>query len=174
MHSMHAENSTDSIWVDSPVGQLKVMASANGVVSIRPMENHGLQAVEASPVNTPLAVQGVINAHLSQAGEELEAYFRGELTHFNVALDLSGTDFQQQVWRALQQIRYGEICSYQKIAEGISRPRAVRAVGAANGANPVAIIVPCHRVIGKNGKLTGYAYGLEMKQYLLSLEQKND
>nr|WP_305881892.1 methylated-DNA--[protein]-cysteine S-methyltransferase [Endozoicomonas sp. SCSIO W0465] len=118
-------------------------------------------------------VRKAIDSHLKQSKKELEAYFRGELTRFTVALDLRGTDFQQQVWRALQQIGYGQRCSYQDIASSIHRPKAVRAVGAANGANPVAIIVPCHRVIGKNGKLTGYAHGVEMKQYLLDLEQGN-
>ncbi len=81
-----------------------------------------------------------------------------------------GTEFQAQVWQALTELSYGHTCSYGDIAEKIKRPKAVRAVGAANGANPIAIIVPCHRVIGKNGKLTGYAYGLNMKQQLLSLE----
>lgn len=173
MHVMLDGNPVGYQWLDSPVGRLSVMASADGIVSVKPANNHGLQA-EANPAdNTPIVVQQTINNHLAQATDQLEAYFRGELTRFTVVLDLHGTDFQQQVWRALQQIGYGRSCSYQDIASSISRPKAVRAVGAANGANPVAIIVPCHRVIGKNGKLTGYAYGVAMKQYLLDLEQGN-
>ena len=173
MYSMHKENLVGCQWVESPVGCLNVMASVDGIVSIKRTNRHSLQA-EANPAeNTPIAVQQAINSHLAQARYELEAYFRGELTRFTVALDLRGTGFQQQVWSALQQIGYGKCCSYQDIASSISRPKAVRAVGAANGANPVAIIVPCHRVIGKNGKLTGYAYGVEMKKYLLGLEQGN-
>ncbi len=174
MNSGHHKNLVDCIWVSSPVGRLNITASADGVVSVRPMKNNGLQVVATSASDTPIAVQQDINAHLTQAREELQGYFRGELTRFKVALDLRGTDFQQQVWGALQRIEYGESCSYQDIAEGISRPKAVRAVGAANGANPVAIIVPCHRVIGKNGKLTGYAYGVEVKQYLLDLEKRHE
>ncbi|WP_306800360.1 methylated-DNA--[protein]-cysteine S-methyltransferase [Endozoicomonas sp. YOMI1] len=173
MYAMHKENLVGCQWVESPVGRLSVMASAGGVVSVKRTNTDSLQA-EANPAeNTSIAVQQAINSHLAQARDELEAYFRRELTRFTVALALRGTDFQHQVWSALQQIGYGKCCSYQDIASSISRPKAVRAVGAANGANPVAIIVPCHRVIGKNGKLTGYAYGVEMKKYLLDLEQGN-
>ncbi|KEI72483.1 methylated-DNA--[protein]-cysteine S-methyltransferase [Endozoicomonas elysicola] len=158
----------------SPVGELELSASVDGIVSVLLVKKNKAES-ELLDVTEDIGTlaQESIRKHLDQAQKELDEYFRGELTHFNVALDLSGTDFQQQVWRALQRIEYGESCSYQDIAEGISRPKAVRAVGAANGANPVAIIVPCHRVIGKNGKLTGYAYGVEMKQYLLDLEQGN-
>ena len=177
MYVMHKEKLAGCQWVESPVGWLNVMASVDGVVCVKRINNHDLQA-EAYPAdNAPIVVQRAIkraiNSHLAQVKDELDAYFRGELTRFTVALDLHGTEFQQQVWRALQQIGYGRSCSYQDIACDISRPKAVRAVGAANGANPVAIIVPCHRVIGKNGKLTGYAYGVEMKQFLLDLEQRN-
>ncbi len=173
MDAIYNENLMGCICLGSPVGYLQVTASVNGVVSIVRTKSHSLEA-EANPaIRTPLAAKQSIGNHLEQAKNELEAYFRGELTRFTVALDLRGTDFQQQVWQELQQIGYGKSCSYQDIASSISRPKAVRAVGAANGANPVAIIVPCHRVIGKNGKLTGYAYGVEMKQYLLDLEQGN-
>ncbi|WP_390960950.1 methylated-DNA--[protein]-cysteine S-methyltransferase [Photobacterium sanguinicancri] len=101
---------------------------------------------------------------------QLDAYFSGSLTRFTVPLAPQGTEFQKQVWTALRSVPYGETCSYKAIAEAISNPKAVRAVGAANGKNPIAIIVPCHRVIGADGKLTGYAGGVEMKAFLLKLE----
>jgi len=101
---------------------------------------------------------------------QLAAYFRGETVVFAVDLDLEGTAFQKSVWRALLEIEYGETTSYAEIARRIGRPKAVRAVGLANGRNPVSIIVPCHRVIGSNGSLTGYGGGIERKQFLLDLE----
>ena len=104
---------------------------------------------------------------------QLREYFAGERWRFDLPLDLTGTPFQTRVWRALEQIPYGETRSYRDIAEGIGAPAAVRAVGAANGANPIAIIVPCHRVVGAGGKLTGYGGGLPLKQSLLALEAKN-
>lgn len=105
---------------------------------------------------------------------QLEAYFAGTLTDFDLPLSLQGmgTPFQQQVWQALITIPYGETWSYQQLATKINNPKAVRAVGAANGKNPISIIVPCHRVIGKNGTLTGYAGGVDMKQKLLDIESK--
>lgn len=102
--------------------------------------------------------------------EQLLAYFNSKLTKFSVPLDIPGTEFQQRVWQQLLKIPYGETCSYQQQAEGINHPKAVRAVAKTNGENRIAIIVPCHRVIGKNGKLTGYAGGLWRKQRLLELE----
>ncbi|MBR9727439.1 methylated-DNA--[protein]-cysteine S-methyltransferase [Shewanella intestini] len=110
------------------------------------------------------------NGYLHAGIEQLINYFNGTLKSFNLTLSPKGTVFQQQVWQALTEIPYGSSCSYSDIANKIQRPKAVRAVGAANGANPIAIVVPCHRVIGKSGKLTGYAHGLAMKQYLLNLE----
>jgi methylated-DNA-[protein]-cysteine S-methyltransferase len=101
---------------------------------------------------------------------QLEAYFAGELTAFDVDLELTGTDFQRRVWAALQTIPYGETRSYGQIAEQIGSPAASRAVGLANGRNPISIIVPCHRVIGSSGSLTGYGGGIERKRALLELE----
>ncbi|ATH92558.1 cysteine methyltransferase [Bacillus glycinifermentans] len=103
--------------------------------------------------------------------DQLAAYVNGGRKVFGFPVDLCGTPFQLSVWRALQDIPYGETCSYSDIAERIEKPEAVRAVGAAIGANPLLIAVPCHRVIGKNGKLTGYRGGLEMKKRLLALEK---
>ncbi len=103
---------------------------------------------------------------------QLEAYFSGELTDFDVALRPTGTSFQCRVWNALREIPYGETRSYGEIAQRIGQPTAARAVGMANGRNPIAIIVPCHRVIGANGDLTGYAGGLSAKRALLQLEAR--
>lgn len=102
--------------------------------------------------------------------EELDAYLRGDLSEFSVPVDLQGTPFQLGVWNALREIPYGEVRSYQAVAEAIGRPSAVRAVGAANGANPVPVIVPCHRVIGSNGRLVGFGAGVEWKLRLLGTE----
>ncbi|KEO85069.1 methylated-DNA--[protein]-cysteine S-methyltransferase [Tumebacillus flagellatus] len=109
-------------------------------------------------------------AALADAVRELEEYYRGERRVFASALDLRGTEFQRLVWQAVAQIPAGETRSYREIAERVGRPRAVRAVGAANGANPVPILVPCHRVIGSSGSLTGYRGGLAMKRELLDME----
>lgn len=105
-----------------------------------------------------------------EAAEQLSAYFAGELREFQLPLDPQGTPFQQRVWAAVAAIPYGSTMSYRAIAKQIGAPRAVRAVGAANGANPLAIIIPCHRVIGSDGTLTGYGGGLPMKRALLAFE----
>lgn len=110
------------------------------------------------------------NPLLIEVVRQLRAYFEGSLREFQLPLDFEGTDFQKLVWHQLTTIPYGETRSYSQIAGAIGRPRAVRAVGAANGANPVAIVVPCHRVIGTSGKLVGYGGGLPLKQRLLQLE----
>ena len=110
------------------------------------------------------------NEITDEACRQLKAYFEGELREFDLPLAPKGTVFQNQVWRALQQVKYGETASYLDIAKAIGNPKAVRAVGMANGRNPIAIVVPCHRIIGSNKSLTGYAGGLPRKQYLLNLE----
>jgi methylated-DNA-[protein]-cysteine S-methyltransferase len=108
---------------------------------------------------------------------QLDAYFDGSLKQFNLALDIdfkvSGTPFQQRVWQELLNIPYGETISYGELANRIGNPKAFRAVGLANGKNPISIIIPCHRVIGKDGSLTGFGGGIDVKKQLLSLEQKN-
>jgi methylated-DNA-[protein]-cysteine S-methyltransferase len=109
---------------------------------------------------------------LASAADQIKAYLQGESERFNVPLDLHGTPFQLAVWNALLQIPYGHTQSYADIALRVGKPSAVRAVGAAIGANPLLIVVPCHRAIGKNGALTGYRGGLEMKKRLLQLEQQ--
>jgi methylated-DNA-[protein]-cysteine S-methyltransferase len=107
---------------------------------------------------------------LAQLAQELDRYWTDPLTPFGVPLDLQGTEFQRAVWQALRRIPAGRTCSYADIATAIGRPSAVRAVGLANGANPVAVVVPCHRVIGRDGSLTGYAGGLARKSVLLRHE----
>jgi methylated-DNA-[protein]-cysteine S-methyltransferase len=108
---------------------------------------------------------------LLEAVAQLRAYFAGALREFALPLEMAGTEFQVSVWNLLREIPYGETRSYRDIAAAMGRPQAVRAVGAANGANPLAIVVPCHRVIGSNGNLTGYGGGLALKKKLLQLER---
>lgn len=131
----------------------------------------GLQRVQFLPFGPPQGERNDANKWMNQAANELRSYFAGVLRVFSVPLDMQGTDFQLSVWRQLVKIPYGETRSYAQVAEAIGRPKAVRAVGAANGSNPVAIVVPCHRVIGSSGKLTGYGGGLPLKQRLLELER---
>lgn len=110
---------------------------------------------------------------LKKANEELQEYFSGKRKNFDLPLKAEGTDFQRKVWKALQEIPYGETCSYKDIAENIGNIKASRAVGMANNKNPIFIFIPCHRVIGSNGKLVGYAAGLDVKERLLDMEKRN-
>jgi len=130
----------------------------------------GLRALQFHPFGEPEGERNDANTWMNQAANELHAYFAGNLRVFSVPLDMQGTEFQLSVWNHLLKIPYGETRSYAQVAEAVGRPKAVRAVGAANGSNPVAIIVPCHRVIGSSGKLTGYGGGLPLKKRLLELE----
>lgn len=151
--------------VASPFGLLELVASARGLVAVLwPQERDG--RVRLTSVNG----EGSVNPHLRAAAEQLDAFFAGRLRLFDVPLDPRGTDFQKLVWAALAEIPYGETRTYRDIAVAIGRPAACRAVGAANGRNPLSIIVPCHRVIGAGGQLTGFAGGLEIKRELLALE----
>jgi methylated-DNA-[protein]-cysteine S-methyltransferase len=110
---------------------------------------------------------------LKVAAKQLQNYFEGKRRSFTLPLELKGTEFMLSVWKELQNIPYGETCSYKDIAERIGNPKACRAVGLANNKNPIPIFIPCHRVIGANGKLVGFAGGLEMKEQLLDLEKRN-
>ena len=114
------------------------------------------------------------NSHLKQLQQEISEYFEGKRKIFTIALDVSGTEFQKSVWDILRKIPYGQTISYQQQAIRLNNPKAVRAVASANGSNRIAIVIPCHRVIGKNGKLTGYAGGLERKRWLLDLETSDE
>jgi methylated-DNA-[protein]-cysteine S-methyltransferase len=108
---------------------------------------------------------------IKKAAVQLDEYFKGKRKLFDLPLSLKGTDFQRSVWEALQKVPYGETCCYVDIAERIGRPKACRAVGMANNRNPIVIIVPCHRIIGKDSSLTGYGGGLDIKKHLLDLEK---
>ncbi|MCA0901894.1 methylated-DNA--[protein]-cysteine S-methyltransferase [Microbulbifer agarilyticus] len=147
----------------SAFGELGIAANEAGLVGIdlqagkRPLPVREDWLREAMP-------------HTDLAFEQLEAYFARELQAFDLPLGAAGTPFQHSVWQALCAIPFGETCSYRELAEAIGNPKAVRAVARANGANPLSIVVPCHRVIGADGSLTGYAGGIEMKARLLALE----
>jgi methylated-DNA-[protein]-cysteine S-methyltransferase len=145
-------------YIPSPLGPIEIVASDRGICAIS-----FVSAIENSSQTSALT---------QQAAQQLVAYFAKELTVFNLPLDAVGTAFQLQVWQMLCTIPYGKTCSYAEIAVSIENRKAVRAVGAANGRNPVAIVVPCHRVIGANGTLTGYAGGLDKKAWLLQHEQR--
>ncbi|MGS0677240.1 methylated-DNA--[protein]-cysteine S-methyltransferase [Shewanella sp. 125m-1] len=159
----------------SEFGVLSLCANAEGLTHVNFIPQQGNDWLSRE-VNTSQSLidacdsHGLAKQHLLQAKLELTEYFASTRRQFNVKLAPRGTVFQCQVWHALSELEYGESCSYADIASRINRPKAVRAVGTANGANPIAIIVPCHRVIGKNGALTGYAYGIDLKQKLLTLE----
>jgi methylated-DNA-[protein]-cysteine S-methyltransferase len=131
----------------------------------------GVRAIDFH-LNWPVedGIRNDANPLLVETASQLRAYFAGDLRNFDLPLDMRGTEFQLRVWRELEKIPYGETRSYTQVAVAVHSPQAVRAVGAANGANPVPIVVPCHRVIGSSGKLTGYGGGLPLKKRLLELE----
>jgi methylated-DNA-[protein]-cysteine S-methyltransferase len=130
----------------------------------------GLRAIDFRLSDPIEGYRNEANPVALETARQLHAYFAGQLRRFDLTLDMQGTDFQKRVWRELEGIPYGETRSYRQIAEAIGSPRSVRAVGAANGANPIPIVVPCHRVIGANGNLVGYGGGLPLKKHLLALE----
>ncbi len=148
----------------SPVGELKLVGSDRGLAAIL-WENDKLSRVR-------LNVVGEDKKHpiLVETERQLTEYFAGKRKKFSVKLDFVGTDFQNKVWHALLTIPFGETRSYGEIARQLGNPKAMRAVGAANGKNPISIIAPCHRVIGSTGELTGFAGGLKTKAFLLKLE----
>ncbi|UIJ44400.1 methylated-DNA--[protein]-cysteine S-methyltransferase [Sphingomonas cannabina] len=150
--------------IDSPVGELTLVASDKGLAAIL-WEGD-------DPARVPLGtmVEAADDPLLCEAARQIDRYFAGELRAFDLPLDFRGTDFQKSVWAALLTIPFGETRSYGEIARQLGRPSASRAVGAANGRNPISIVAPCHRVIGSNGALTGFAGGLEAKAMLLRLE----
>jgi methylated-DNA-[protein]-cysteine S-methyltransferase len=154
--------------IDSPVGRLKLVASDKGLVAVL-WEND-------KPNRVRLGAMTANQTHpiLLDTERQLEQYFAGKRKTFSVALDMRGTPFQKNVWEALLAIPFGETRSYGQLAKQLGNARAMRAVGAANGRNPVSIIVPCHRVIGSSGKLIGFAGGLETKARLLSLEEQGN
>ena len=150
--------------IQSPVGPLRLVATAEALTAIEFASAHG------SPPIPPEWERA--RAPFAEAIRQLGAYFRGALRRFDLPLAPAGTTFQRAVWTALGQIPFGETVSYGALARRIGRPRAVRAVGAANGRNPIPIVIPCHRVIGLDGRLTGYGGGLSVKAALLALERR--
>jgi methylated-DNA-[protein]-cysteine S-methyltransferase len=146
------------VVIDSPIGRLELASNDAALTHIR----FGAQG-HPTPGRFPDV--------LERARHQLARYFDGTLTSFDLPLAPEGTPFQQAVWQALLDIPYGETTNYAALAARIDRPNAVRAVGAANGQNPIPIVIPCHRVIGKNGSLVGFGGGLETKRRLLDLEQ---
>jgi methylated-DNA-[protein]-cysteine S-methyltransferase len=159
--------SQQSCTIGSPVGPLTLVA-ADGALAGLYMTDHRHQ-----PGPAAFGVPGdVADEPFAAAAAQLAAYFAGELTHFDVAVKPGGTPFQQKVWAALCAIPYGQTVTYGQLAAAIGAPGSSRAVGLANGRNPVSIVVPCHRVVGADGSLTGYGGGLPRKRFLLDLERR--
>jgi methylated-DNA-[protein]-cysteine S-methyltransferase len=169
MHSSIGKETVMSLaykMIETPVGKLKLVASDNALVAIlwekdnpRRVRLSELFADDRRPV-------------LVETQRQLSEYFSGKRKTFSITLEMRGTRFQKDVWEALLAIPFGETRSYGQLATQLGNPRATRAVGAANGRNPLSIVVPCHRVIGSSGKLTGFAGGLEVKEHLLALEKR--
>ena len=145
--------------MDSPLGSLTLASSDKGLAAVR--------------FGSAVLHDWIPDSHINaEPLRQLHEYFQGERTHFDLSLDPIGTPFQQSVWRQLLAIPYGETRSYGDLAKQLKKPGASRAVGMANHHNPVAIVIPCHRVVGQDGSLTGYAGGVDLKQKLLSIEQQ--
>ena len=146
--------------MDSPMGPVTVASTGKGIASI-----HFGNSVPSGGLTDPSANH--------QTVEQLTEYFEGKRTQFDLPLDVEGTPFQKAVWSELLQIPYGETRTYGEIAKAVGRPGAARAVGMANHENPIAVVIPCHRVIGRDGSLTGYAGGVHLKAQLLSIERRH-
>ena len=170
--SENAADSLNRIEIDTPLGEMIAVFSRKGLCLLEFTDQQTLSRELQAVMKHHNAEKciGQKNADTENLRRQLAEYFAGRRQNFDIPLDLIGTPFQQQVWHILQTIPYGDTCSYKQQAEALANPKAVRAVAAANGANKISIIIPCHRVIGSNGKLTGYAGGLPRKQALLDLE----
>jgi len=144
-------------YFTSPIGILEIKSTENSIISCTFEEKKS-----AISVITPI---------LEEALNQLDLYFKGKRTNFDLKLLLDGTDFQKKVWKELQNIPFGHTVSYQEVANRIGKKNAVRAVGNANGKNPISVIIPCHRVIGRDGKLVGYGGGIEKKRWLIQFEK---
>jgi methylated-DNA-[protein]-cysteine S-methyltransferase len=163
-------NTNHGLWQTVPMLEWTEVLFVDGLTLRLVASESGIRAIEFTPAKPLAGHRQDANPFLREAASQLHAYFAGNLRQFHLPLDMPGTDFQKRVWRELQKIPYGETRSYAQIAAASGTPKAVRAVGAANGTNPVAIVVPCHRVIGSGGRLTGYGGGLPLKKRLLELE----
>lgn len=155
--------------IESPLGPIQVLLNGQGALVYLGFADH--EPRKALLQRLEMVTHARVDASLPALQRQLIEYFEGRRRAFDFPLDLRGTPFQQRVWNELQRIPYATTLSYCGLAERLGDRRLTRAVGRANGANPVSILVPCHRVIGQNGKLTGYAGGLERKQHLLNLEK---
>ncbi len=158
---------TPTMWfteIDSPVGPLRLVADAAGLRFIDFLASSKTKPAPTQWIRAP--------APLRPVADQLRGYFAGTLRHFDAPLALSGTTFQQSVWRLVHDISYGQTTSYGELAARLGNPGASRAVGLANGQNPIPILIPCHRVIGKDGTLVGYGGGLAIKERLLALERQ--
>lgn len=144
---------------NSPLGLIKIIANAKGIIQIDFVDKK-MKTVS----------QKTENIHLKECIKQIDEYFQGKRKKFELKLNLQGTDFQKKVWKELLKIPFGKTISYGEVAKRIKNPKAVRAVGQAVGKNPISIVVPCHRVIGSDGSLTGYASGLHRKKWLLKHE----
>lgn len=162
MNAIVASGAPITTSMDSPIGELTITAVDGALTGVY---MHDQRHRPALPAGCRRDDDG-----LAQATAQLEAYFAGELTAFDMPTEAHGTEFQRRVWSALTEIPYGETISYSELASWVGNPKASRAVGLANGRNPLAIVVPCHRVIGADGSLTGYGGGLERKTWLLRHE----
>lgn len=146
-------------YYESPIGKIKIESEGESIIGVS-------FSMESSEWDE--------NEAVIQCKNQLQEYFEGKRKEFDLNIKfIKGTEFQISVWKALSNISYGEKVTYKSIAEKINNPKAVRAVGGANNKNPIAIIIPCHRVVGSNGKMVGYAGGIDKKEYLLKLEEKN-
>jgi methylated-DNA-[protein]-cysteine S-methyltransferase len=152
-------------YLDSPIGKLLIAGDSDAIRQINFAKN-------GKPSRPEADWQESQRGPLAQAARQLTEYFAGKRTDFDFPLAPEGTEFQRSVWRRLQEIPYGETISYGELARRVGNPKASRAVGAANGQNPIPIVIPCHRVIGANGKLTGFGGGLPTKEALLALEAR--
>ena len=152
-------------FYETVIGKIGIIETDNNITDVGfAGDTKNTQTEDIAVNETPL---------LKEAGKQLQQYLEGNRRHFDLPLLPAGTEFQKNVWRVLQAIPYGETWSYKKVAEKVGSPKAARAVGMANNRNPIAVFIPCHRVIGADGKLVGYGGGLHIKEYLLNLEKQN-
>ena len=151
--------------ITSPIGALYIVATSKYLVGLTPENSWNRLQKRFNKL-----IEGE-NDIINDTQYQLVEYFDGVRKKFDIPISLNGTDFQKSAWKALLEIPYGQTISYGQQAKNIGSPKAVRAIGGANGANPISIVIPCHRVIGKSGKLTGYASGIDIKEFLLKLEK---
>jgi len=172
---------TSTISVASPVGTLRIEGTEEAITYItlpgsgpehaeRPPRSNGAGRTRKAEAPAGTKAAGATRDVLGNAADQLEEYFSGTRTRFDLPLELDGTPFQKEVWLALAEIPYGETVSYAELASMVGRPNAFRAVGQANGANPIPIVLPCHRVVASGGRIGGYGGGLDMKRRLLAIE----